>query len=58
MKLTVVLEIEYDSDTVQDEGQLLSDLSDNIKNAIGNGILTGPNHEVEVDNWNMEIGPL
>jgi len=58
MKINVILEIDYDSETVQDEAELIQNLQQNVQDAIGNGLLTGPLHEVEVDDWNISFGPL
>jgi len=58
MKIQVTLNIEYDETTVSDPDALLGDLRDNMRSAIGNGILTGPHHDTLVDNYNLEVAEV
>lgn len=55
MKVEVTIAIDYDDDTVHSPNMLVADLYDNIKNAIGNGILTGPDHDLLVDYYTLKI---
>ena len=54
-KVKVIIEVDYDSETVGDPEVLADNLEHNLTNAIGNGLLTGPDHEALVDNWKTKV---
>lgn len=55
MKVEVTITIDYDDDTVHSPNMVVADLYDNIRNAIGNGILTAPDHDLIVDDHNLSV---
>ena len=55
MRVEVTISVDYDGATVENPRQLTADLEYNLSEAIGNGILTGPNHEVIVDEYNLAV---